>query len=600
METLQRSELALNDTELASLARDGFVVSDRHTFWSFGQAWTVIFQMGLGLYVTADAVLDVVHHGYDRLLVVVEERLAGPLLDELLAGMRLRLGGPDGAVLPPRARSDADLLLAVALSVLRKAPQPPVAGADNGEILTWVVRVMLAEQRVAAPFGSARELDMSSFKPRGHYGEGWNGGYYRALRWLEETGSPIAEDRGGGRHVLMRRQLELARALRWLIGPQQMANWRKLEAIQDVFVGPRGAMGPSDIDGLGQRLGTPNPGELKAFSDERVLEALDLDAARTGFALVGRRRALDTETARSLAAVRAREGLDPTPSAAELGAALFGGAGQASPGSYPLWLTGLGWLSMRPQGPLSLTAPATNSWARRIVDAQLAAWAQLRHDTMLYTEPLALQARDAPASAGSRAQLLYSGAVCAYPDVYVDPYPAFYDALSAMAARMQSGVTALMLENSAPQLREWITTFLANVDSMGAELRTIAEHQPSGEPPTAAQLAWINRAIVEPPRSCLTRRLTGWYSRPFYEDSTEFTPTVADCSPGGSAGVDAGAPQVPHIATGVPRLVVISARVGGTWRTYAGAVSTFSEVTTTDGRRLTDSDWRRALAPGVR
>jgi hypothetical protein len=269
-----------------------------------------------------------------------------------------------------------------------------------------------------------------------------------------------------------------------------------------------------------------------------------------------------------------------------------------------LWLTGLGLLSMQPQGPLSLPAATTNSWARRIVDTQFAAWAQQRHDTMLYTEPLALQARDAPASAGSVARPLYSGAVCAYPDVYVDPYPAFYDALSAMTARMQSGVTALMLENSAPYLRDWITTFLANVDSMAAELRTIAEHQPSGEPPTAAQLAWINRALVEPPRSCPlvngTPRLTGWYARPFYDDSTAFAPTVADCSPGGSAGVDAGAPQVPHIATGVPRLVVISSRTGGTWRTCAGAVSTFSEMTTTDGRRLTDSDWSRALAPAVR
>jgi hypothetical protein len=378
------------------------------------------------------------------------------------------------------------------------------------------------------------------------------------------------------------------------MGPQQMTVWRELDAIQDVFVGPRGAFGPGDIDALGQRLGTRNPSKLQAFSDERILEALATQAD-SRFALVGWRRMLDTETARDLRTARGREGLDPTPSANDLRAALFGIARPAGPASDPLWLEGLGVLSMPPQ-EAPFPAVTTKAWTQRMEGTQLASWAQLRHDTMLYAEPLALQARDA-LTAGSIPKRFQFGAICAYPDVYVDPYPAFYDALSAMAARMQAGVEAVAPLSTAPYLHDWIRTFLGDVSSMAAGLRIIAERQLAGEPPAAGELAWINQAVIASGRACgfafFKPHLDGWYASPL-ADIASLDPTVADCSPEGSADADAGGPRVPHIGTGLPRLLVVAVPADGTTSLYFGAVSSFSEVATTQGRRLSDADFARA------
>ena len=92
---------------------------------------------------------------------------------------------------------------------------------------------------------------------------------------------------------------------------------------------------------------------------------------------------------------------------------------------YHAWLGTLRAMSPEP----NLNAPAaggpglpgvarTQAWSRRVLNTQLASWAELRHDTLLY------------------AKQSYTGyPVCEFPDAYVDPYPEMWKALVAYAQR---------------------------------------------------------------------------------------------------------------------------------------------------------------------
>src|SRR5262249_46385749 len=63
-------------------------------------------------------------------------------------------------------------------------------------------------------------------------------------------------------------------------------------------------------------------------------------------------------------------------------------------------------------------AMRTREWALKTVNTQLASWAQLRHDTVLY------------------AKQSYTGVpACSYPAGFVEPLPQFWERFRTMAAR---------------------------------------------------------------------------------------------------------------------------------------------------------------------
>ena len=77
---------------------------------------------------------------------------------------------------------------------------------------------------------------------------------------------------------------------------------------------------------------------------------------------------------------------------------------------YSAWMGALRGVSVPGGDPTSVAGlPAvmkTEPWARRMLNTQLASWAELRHDTLLYAK-----------------QSYTAFPVCDFPDAYVDPYP---------------------------------------------------------------------------------------------------------------------------------------------------------------------------------
>ena len=92
---------------------------------------------------------------------------------------------------------------------------------------------------------------------------------------------------------------------------------------------------------------------------------------------------------------------------------------------YNLWLASLRALSRRARrrpatAPLEIAG--TEAWGRRTLNTQLASWAELRHDTILYVK-----------------QRYTGGVVCEFPDALVEPSPELFARLARLRRQGQAG-----------------------------------------------------------------------------------------------------------------------------------------------------------------
>jgi hypothetical protein len=256
---------------------------------------------------------------------------------------------------------------------------------------------------------------------------------------------------------------------------------------------------------------------------------------------------------------------------------------------YNLWLSSLRALS--PTADISEPARAgmpevtgTQAWGRRILNAQLGSWAELRHDTVLY------------------AKQSYTGVpACGYPDAYVDPYPEFFGKLRLFAER--GSALADLLETPVGANGGPMHGYFAKLASTLSTLETMAKNQREGTPFSAEQLAFVNRAvrIVQEDVECTTIDAPdGWLSDLYFmpDTSIEASPTIADVhtQPADAAGNSVG--NVLHVATGYPRLMVTSIDTCQGPRAYAGVTFAYHEQVTNDYQRLTDADWLKQLNSG--
>src|SRR5262249_55646388 len=142
-----------------------------------------------------------------------------------------------------------------------------------------------------------------------------------------------------------------------------------------------------------------------------------------------------------------------------------------------LWLGTLRALST----PAAEAPPVVRSdaWGRRVLASQLASWAELRHDNVLYAK-----------------QSYTAGIECSYPDVYVDPYPAVWQRPAKYADLGQALMGSLDLR-SVSILRARTAGFFTNLGTVARRLGRIAERQRNGERPSKDDIDFMNQALFE-------------------------------------------------------------------------------------------------------
>ena len=640
---IQQSSLQLNATELEVLAQTGLAISARQSFGTFFMGYVGIYANDLPLFVSGDSVLHAVHRSYDSILKGMEYASLQPGLQTVLDGMRGGLAAEAAAGTWPRETVlDVDEYLAVAASLaLYSGSAAPVAGGSSSAVTSLVAQAKAASGAVEVTlFGEPRLLDFSQFTPRGHYaGDSILEPYFRATMWLGRTDLRLLSQKASGEVAFHRRQFAAAALMAKLVEPVQ-GDWVQVDRTLRAFLGESDNMMPTDFPALLALAGADSWSALLAKSDEEIARAivsggfgiqriasqlLFVDPGNEGapldraFLLLGQRFVIDSQVLANVVYDRVFDPAKPEPlrmmpnpldvAFAALGnssaADLLAGDLQTYP-AYPQalhqvrvlvdqhepgywtgslftsWLGALraaspGWgAAANPQAPPIV---ATEAWSKRILQMQLASWAELRHDNLLY------------------AKQSYTGIpVCEFPDAYVEPIPALWRALADFGNRGAALVAELGLASGSSA-----AAYFATLASTATMLEAMARQQEQGVAFTAEQMAFINQAVEMKSESvvCATiQRPAGWYPNLFYDrDSADEQDTiVADVhtQPADEAGNMVG--KVLHVGTGFPRLLVVTFNTCAGPRAYAGVVSAYHETVTKDFDRLTDQRWTEQIA----
>jgi len=254
---------------------------------------------------------------------------------------------------------------------------------------------------------------------------------------------------------------------------------------------------------------------------------------------------------------------------------------------YNLWLS-----SIRALSPVANIADTesnglpstvrTEAWGRRVLNAQLGSWSQLRHDTLLY------------------AKQSYSGwPVCEFPDAYVDPYPGFFACVAAFAEKGKGLAGLIEAEDSFLATR--VDDYFTILSAVATTLREMAEQQLERIPFSEEQLAFINDAVVMSGEDMVCAMVdvpSGWYTQLFFEvaDSSKYDPVIADVhtQPADAAGNEVG--RVLHVATGKPRMMVVTIETDTGPYAYLGPVFSYFEEVGEDWKRYTDEEWAARIS----
>ena len=266
---------------------------------------------------------------------------------------------------------------------------------------------------------------------------------------------------------------------------------------------------------------------------------------------------------------------------------------------YNVWLAALRSLDADTTSAEYPNVMRTETWDRRMLHAQLASWAHLRHDFILYAKPS------------------FPPGGCFYPEGWVDPYPEFYDTIGRFAARARDLFAKLGLHNSGEEVRQYFDD-LAYVT---AELAGIARAELAEESLTDQQTVFIRSWLTQRWLGCgigpeeeIDRTepmvFDGWYPRIIFLDGTSqgegqgfnegegFDPTIADIHT--APPPPAANNEVLHVGVSHPRLMLISIDNGCGTRAYVGPVLSYHEFVAGDIQRWTDEEWKEDLESGVR
>ncbi|MCA9546007.1 MAG: DUF3160 domain-containing protein, partial [Myxococcales bacterium] len=479
------------------------------------------------------------------------------------------------------------------------------------------------------------------FKPRGHYAFDPESGsfnlepYFRSMMWLGRIDLRFLEVGRDGEWLVHRRAIGAALLLGQLIDAPALADWQRIEALLRSFVGPQDYV---TVDALGA-LAAALPGDAEALAaagDQALIQALGhetFDAQRirgdffqgglgeegrtalpVSFTLFGQRYIVDSEVLSNVVWDSTRA-LRMMPDPLDVAFAAFGNSQAAAllepelrayedyPGRlaamralmddkpaaewsgdlYSGWVNALRTLSPDPAvaaDPAAHGRPAlmgSEAFGRRLLNAQLGSWTELRHDNVLYAKPS-----------------YTGGGGCDYPDGYVEPVPAFYQALIDLAdlgLAISEGPLADLNPQGAALYRDW----WLKLHAVATQLKALAEQQITGEPFSAEQVRWLEQAVDVQPDEYIGWVTGGWYGE-LLALNTDDNPYASDrlavdihTQPTDEFGEVVG--RVLHMATGDVRLMIATVESCTGPRAYVGPVYATHRFDTEGFERVNDQEW---------
>ncbi|OGU41856.1 MAG: hypothetical protein A2X61_01550 [Ignavibacteria bacterium GWB2_35_12] len=223
----------------------------------------------------------------------------------------------------------------------------------------------------------------------------------------------------------------------------------------------------------------------------------------------------------------------------------------------------------------------TAAWWQQKMNTQLASWAQLRHDNLLY------------------AKQSYSGSFgCSNPDAFLEPMPEFYKVLSDLSKFTIKKLENFLLtdsgQNSNDYFNKKIKDYFEHLNNISIKLNSIAQKELQNINLSNDEFSFL-KSIFSTWDNCDGPHPKGWYADLFYnseDDAEKMDMVVADVhtAPTDEYGNPVG--WVKHVGTGPINLAVITTKNNdGDITAFVGPVMSYYEYTSTNFKRLTDEEW---------
>ena len=637
--------------ELDLLRSHGFVVTERLAFDEYYRAYYDAYLKDLPVYISSDAVLHAFHRTYANILKDIEKHALADLLAASLEDMTMELRRIPQGTTPAaqQAYRDVDVYLAVARALIlgsdATAPVDPAAIGAADSVLTAI----LAEQPTQlTTFTSVpRAFDFSQCKPRGHYaGDEVLERYFRTMMWLGRTEIYITAPQGVIPPVSaedIRRQCGMAIQLaRTMAASSARGQLAAIDTLLRAFLGDQDNVASQDViayvesrnldvDALGdpstltafQQAMIDAGGGQQILSQILISDATEEITPAASWMLMGQRFLYDSFVLANVVFDKTSElrmmpdpldalfvlGNDATAQLlmpeitrwkyAENLAALRYLTNTFEPtyweqSLYTSWLGAI--RSLNPPSERSSLPQfmQTAAWWQKTINAQLASWAELRHDNLLYGK-----------------QSYTGGLGCFYPRGFVEPRPELYQRIGAAAGRFKDVLVRFAAElrrqgrpEQAIDIAGIASEALPEIESTMTVLASIATKELASIPLAVDEQRTIDEWIMrkDPLGGGCVTMYNGVYPSMLYGVSIEVNQQPVDhiiadvhTQPTDEFGAPVG--RVLHVGTGKINMAVVAANdpQDGCLTAYVGPVSSYYEHITENFSRMTDQEWREHL-----
>jgi hypothetical protein len=507
-------------------------------------------------------------------------------------------------------------------------------------------------------FGVTRTIDFTRFKPTGHYYRPyyWQSQalarYYRAMMWLALADFPLLVYDPSGTPRVYLEPLGAATLLRNAMDAAgTRAVWEELETILVAMFGVSDNVTLPDLDRFLADAGivtavqavAANTDDLLAllrtnnYGEQRIAGAI-LPASMSGteplpqpvsFVFLGQRFAIDSYIMSQLVFdqlvvngmkvrrafpcgldVMAALGSDRAVTHLEEELTKYGyhdNLGQLcdhvaglddgfwTQSMYNGWLNAVRALNVATTELIFPQCMQTAAWADKALHTQLASWAQLRHDTLLYVK-----------------QSYTALDLCDYPEGYVEPYPQFYVRLDAYARLGYELFEGLVVDGDAATLCQKTLSYFLHLQNVANRLQIMAEKELRLEPFSEEETQFLKDIVVSQKTNSMCGRTSkewdGWYAElfPWYsernlEDWSESSPYVVAQVHTNPNTQFILPPGVLHVGTGRVATILLIVDTDEGQTIYVGPSLTYYEFIE-EGYpppRLSNTEWAERLLGGL-
>jgi hypothetical protein len=628
----------LTDDQLDFLAYNGFVVihSQEQQFSDIRNR--VSKEYGQPYYLTTDAAYHALHLAFDELLKALEKEHLYPrmitLVQNLLAEISSYLPMVENTAIEADARL-AVAYLSVALQLFD--PQASIDPQFTELVTAQIDKIMAGEGRAPSTLIPGFEDDYGAYKPVGHYaGDPQLEAYFRGMTWLGRVHFLLESDDPSFTPSKVPLIITLALRRTQISRHSVSEDWGQIHSVLSYLIGPTDDGGPLEYAALMDEvygrsatiLDLADQNQWEAFLARRaelpvpqinstfVDFLADLESAR-GWRFLGQRFTLDAYILQNLVfdKVGTPENKRELPSGLDVMAA-FGStsaysalvaSGETAYFHYPEqmatlqqavqsqpeseWLNTVfsGWLyaffpqlvAKSDQYPVYM---GTEAWAYKDLNSALGSWAELKHDTALYTKMPEFAGGGGPPSSGPAPG-------------YVEPNPEVFYRLAYVARSIASGLTerGMMVTLVEPEPGDFtypqgVGNLITRIETLGEDfqhLGDIAAKELAGEPLNEDDFYVIQNCLG--PVECQVL---------YMQTMNQFgVGPEQDMPPVPVVAVVAGAEQqVLEVGVGgVDRIYVVVTTEAGL-KIAQGGVFSYYEFPQPRSNRLNDEQWRERLA----